>query len=244
MMTLTGLLWQPLPDSLPPPWSRRLRALRTLAGTIATQAELARMSPQQRTDRLARRGAGQAIVRDAYQATVAEQDRERRPPDAFTTAWRTHLGALLAQETVLLNGCPPVGNVDAAVAWTLFELASHARREAIDKAATTASRAVGAGAMVPAFQFAVTGDGGELGAVTYSVCYLCGVGLLDKIGFPADWQYCGLGRRALRELEARHPELTWYTSGQLAGARGIYDRYRQESRSPWITSNRPCAHLP
>jgi len=243
-MTLTRLLWQPLPDKLPLPRSRRMRALRMLAGAISARAELACVSPQRQAGRLARRGAGQAMVRGAYQATVAEQDCERRPPDAFTAAWRARLSALLEQETVLLNGCPPAADVDAALAWDLFELASQARREVIDQAEATASQAAGGGGeLAAAFRFAVTGDGGELGAVTYGVCSRCRVGLLDTIGFSAGWKYCGLGRRALRELETRHPELTWYTSSQLMDARGFYDRYRQDSRSPWITSHQPCAHF-
>ena len=39
---------------------------------------------------------------------------------------------------------------------------------------------------------------------------------------------------ALDQLEACHPDLTWYTTGQFKDARGFYDRrYRQSSASPW-----------
>ncbi|MGI8336697.1 hypothetical protein ACRYCC_42705 [Actinomadura scrupuli] len=52
--------------------------------------------------------------------------------------------------------------------------------------------------------------------VKYGICPSCHIGLLYKIGFPADWQFSGLGRLALDQLEARHPGLTWYTTAQHA----------------------------
>jgi hypothetical protein len=242
-MTLTQWLWQPLPDSLPPPRQRKLRALRTVGSRIAVQTELARLSLQQQTSRLVRRGAVQAIVRNAYQATVAEQDREHRPPDAFTRTWREHLVALLVPEVAQLNGWGPITVVDDTLAWNLFELASQARHEAIDSAKATASETVDRRESVATVEFKVTADGEELGAVSYGVCDACRIGLLYKIGFPADWQFCGLGRLALGELEARHPEVIWYTAGQLVDARGFYDRYRRSSRSPWTTNHLPCEHF-
>jgi hypothetical protein len=96
---------------------------------------------------------------------------------------------------------------------------------------------------VPTFEFSIVSDGDSLGDVTYGTCESCGVGLLYKIGFPDDWQFCGLGRLALSQLEARHPNLTWYTTGQFKHARGFYDRYRQGSGSPWTPMDRPCAHF-
>jgi hypothetical protein len=59
--------------------------------------------------------------------------------------------------------------------------------------------------------------------------------LLYKIEFSPDWQFCGLGRLALNQLESRHPELMWYTTGQFKHARGFYERYRQGSSSPWTS---------
>ena len=74
---------------------------------------------------------------------------------------------------------------------------------------------------MPAFEFSIASDGSLLGGVTYGICRLCRTGLVSKIGFPADWQFCGLGRLALSQLEARHPDLTWYTTGQFSHATGI-----------------------
>jgi hypothetical protein len=79
--------------------------------------------------------------------------------------------------------------------------------------------------------------------VIYGTCQACRTGLLYKITFPPDWQFCGLGRLALSQLEHRHAGLTWYTTGQLSHARGFYDRYRRGSASPWTTSQHPCPHF-
>lgn len=57
-----------------------------------------------------------------------------------------------------------------------------------------------------------------LSNVKYAVCPACRAGLLYNIGFAPDWQFSGLGRLALRELETRHLELIWYTSGQHSWA--------------------------
>jgi hypothetical protein len=77
----------------------------------------------------------------------------------------------------------------------------------------------------------------------HGVCEECRVGLLYKIEFPPDWQFCGFGRLALNALEARHPTLTWYTTGQYAWSQGFYDRYRQTSSSPWTVCQDPCPHF-
>jgi hypothetical protein len=71
------------------------------------------------------------------------------------------------------------------------------------------SRRVQRGQPVPTFEFSIVSDGETLGDVTYGICASCRTGLLYKIGFPTDWQFCGLGRLALRQLEARHPGLIW-----------------------------------
>jgi hypothetical protein len=58
-----------------------------------------------------------------------------------------------------------------------------------------------------------------------------------------DWQFCGFGRLALSQLEARHPDLTWYTTGQFQHARSFYERYRQSSTSPWADEQQHCPHF-
>ena len=62
----------------------------------------------------------------------------------------------------------------------------------------------------------------RLGAVRYSLCPPCGIGLLEKIEFPFDWQNFGLGRGALDDMQRRHPQVaTWYTSPQYPWAIGF-----------------------
>ncbi len=95
-MRLQQLLWSPLPDPLP-------TAGRD-PGRLARLPAAMRSHPANRSCRSthwsiagARRGAVQALVREAYQRTVAEQDSARRKPDAFTQAWRAHLADFLGQ---------------------------------------------------------------------------------------------------------------------------------------------------
>jgi len=123
----------------------------------------------------------------------------------------------LDQSTIDLDGWGPItiADLDIDLAWKLFEAASDARQRAIEHATATRSRSVQSRQNVPTFEFAVTGDGGSLGEVIYGICEPCRVGLLYKIEFPPDWQFCGLGRLALDQLETRHPELTWYTTDHL-----------------------------
>jgi hypothetical protein len=176
---------------------------------------------------------------------VAEQDRKHRPPVAFSHAWRGQLACLLDRTSVDLHGWGPitVADLDVDLAWNLFETASRARRQAIERAKATPSRRVQRGQQVPTFEFSIISDGDSLGDVTYGICPSCHVGLLHKIGFPTDWQFCGLGRMALSQLEARHPGLTWYTTGQFKDSRGFYDRYRQSSANPWTPGQHPCPHF-
>lgn len=242
-MLMVRLLWDPLPDTLPTPGRLRLPRGRELA--IALTAPRVPRSAQEQVDRRVRRGHVQALVRGAYQATVAEQDSHRRPPAAFTEAWRAHLAGLLAQGSPDLPGWGPItlADPDIDLAWDLFGLASRARQDAIGHAAATPSRRVERGQQVPVYEFSITSDGSQLGDVTYGICQPCRTGLLYKIGFPADWQFCGFGRLALSQLETRHPRLAWYTTGQLSHAKGFYDRYRQGSASPWTASQHPCPHF-
>jgi hypothetical protein len=108
-----------------------------------------------------RRGAVQALVREAYQAAVAEQGGARRPPATFAQAWRANLAMFLDQSTVDLDGWGPISiaDLDVDLAWKLFEAASDARQRAIEHATATRSRRVQRGQKVPTFEFAVTGDG-------------------------------------------------------------------------------------
>ncbi len=233
-MLMVRLLWDPLPETLPPPGRRRFPWLRDLAAAVT--ASMAPMSEQERVNRRVGRGAVQALVREAYQATIAEQDSEHRPPAAFTQAWHAHLAGLLDQGSPDLPG-------DTDLAWRLYELASRARQDAIENATATPSRGVHRGQHVSAFGFSIASSGESLGDIAYGICQTCRVGLLYKIGFPDEWQFCGLGRLALSQLEARHPDVTWYTTGQFKHARGFYDRYRQGSGSPWTAEDQPCPHF-
>jgi hypothetical protein len=193
-----------------------------------------------------RRGVVQCLVRDAYQATVADQDREHRRPREFTQAWRANLASALDSADVDLSGCGPAAftAADIDLAWKLHEAASRGREEALGHVKMKHSQLTRMGSLkVPIFEISVTSEGGELGAAKYGTCYPCGVGLLQKISFDPDWQFCGLGRLTLNELEARHPSLTWYTTAQYKDARGFYERYRQNSSSPWTDKQHPCLHF-
>ncbi len=243
-LLLTELLWQPLPDPLPPPAERGW--LRGLARTLPAKMALAQLPPQELVERRVRRGTVQALVREAFQRTVAEQDSAHRPPAAFTQAWRDHLAGLLGQSSIDLDGHGQVtiADLDTGLAWSLFEAASRARKDAAEQARPAHSRRVQWGTLqVQTLEFAITSGGVTLGEVRYGICPPCSTGLLYKISIDPEFQFCGLGRQALGQLEARHPDLTWYTTGQFRHARGFYDRYRQHSPSPWTSQQRPCPHF-
>jgi hypothetical protein len=242
-MLMVQLLWDPLPDALSSPGRRRFPRLRGLAAAMT--ASTAPVLEQEQVNRRVRRGVAQSLVREAYLAAVAEQDSEHRPPPAFAEAWRAHLAGLLDGDTADVPSWGPVtvADLDTDLTWNLYELASRARQDAIEHAAAAPSRRVHRGQQVLTFEFSIVSDGEPLGDVTYGTCESCGVGLLYKIGFPDDWQFCGLGRLALSQLEACHPTLTWYTTGQFKHARGFYDRYRKGGGSPWTVMDRPCAHF-
>ena len=239
---MVRLLWDPLPDTLSAPRRRRFPWLRDLAAAMTASAPP--MSEQERVNHRVRRGAIQALVREAYRATVAEQDSEHHPrlplPRRGMLTWQACL-------IRTVSSC-----------W-LVAYRDHRRRHRSGLAAVRAGqprlagrdRARGSGprpgqssaASRCRFEVSIVSDGSSLGDVTYGICRSCRVGLLYKIGFPDDWQFCGLGRLALSQLEARHPDLTWYTTGQSRHARGFYDRYRQGSGSPWTVRQRPCPHF-
>jgi hypothetical protein len=239
------LLWEPLPDRLATEGRqrRRLQRLRDLTATLT--ASVPPISAQEQVIRRVRRGAIQVLVREAYQATVAEQDREHRPPAPFAQAWHDHLAGFLDQPSVELHGWGTltIADLDVNLTWSLYKLASQARHDAIENAEPSPSLRVQRGQAVPTFGFSIVADGTSLGDVTYGICEPCRTGLLYNIGFPTDWQFCGLGRLALNQLEARHPEMAWYTTGQFQHARGFYDRYRQGSGSPWTPRQHPCPHF-
>jgi hypothetical protein len=96
---------------------------------------------------------------------------------------------------------------------------------------------------VPTFEFSIVSGDDALGEVIYGICAPCSAGMLYKIEFAPDWQSCGFGRLALSQLETRHPDITWYTTGQFKEAKGFYDRYRQDSASPWTDQQNHCPHF-
>jgi hypothetical protein len=246
-LLLHRLLWDPLPDPLPKSESGRFRCLRHLAASIATEAATAWLSEQKRIERRVDRGRAQAVVREAYQQALAEQDTEHRRPDALAQAWKAHLVFLLDRPHVDLHGWGEflIADLDASLVWTLYEVASRARQQAIERASATVSKPTMQGAgQTPTFEFTIASDGSELGYIQYGLCSSCRVGLLYKIEFDYDWQFCGLGSLALNALETRHdPDLAWYTTPQFKHALGFYDRYRQGSASPWTAEHNPCPHF-
>lgn len=242
---LVQLLWNPLPESWPAAARQRPAGLR---GLIARIQEMAAGAPQRDdVQRRVRRAAMQVIVREAFQQTVAEQDSEHRGPAAFANAWKARLVALLAQETVEVSGWGEItiAELDTDLGWSLYTAASRARSETITQSSATPSRRRGThDAPTVSCEFSIAADGdGSLGRVQYAICGPCGVGLLKKISFSPEWQFCGFGTLALHALETRHPGLTWYTTGQYAYAKGFYARYRQGSDSPWTEKQRPCPHF-
>ncbi|MEU9837417.1 hypothetical protein AB0D67_38280 [Streptosporangium sp. NPDC048047] len=188
----------------------------------------------------------QAIVREAYQQTLAEQDSEHRGVAAFAQAWRSRLASLLDSQTLEVPGWSQitVADLDTDLGWSLYAAAVTARSQAITHASAQPSRlSPPRDAQTSFYEFSIVAPGEHaLGHIRYEVCEPCGVGLLLKISFSPDWQFCGLGTLALRQLEIRHPQLTWYTTGQYAHAKGFYQRYRHRSVSPWTERQNPCPH--
>ncbi|WP_433358680.1 hypothetical protein [Streptosporangium sp. CA-115845] len=238
------LLWEPLPE-LWPAAPKRPAGLRGLIAWVRDTA--AALSQRDDIERRMRRAATQAIVREAYQQTLAEQDSEHRRPAEFADVWKTRLAALLSRETVEVSGWSQIAiaDLDTDLGWSLYAAASRARSEAIARATATPSRPGRvADSQTLFYEFSIAaGDEHPLGHVRYEICELCSVGLLNKISFSLDWQFCGLGTVALRQMEIRHPGLTWYTSGQYSHAKGFYERYRQDSDSPWTEKQHPCRHF-
>ncbi|MBN6056656.1 hypothetical protein JYK22_32310, partial [Nonomuraea sp. RK-328] len=75
---LVRLLWKPLPESWPATAPERPTGLR---GLVARQRAMATGAPQRDdVERRVLRAAMQAIVREAFQQTAAEQDSEHRGP--------------------------------------------------------------------------------------------------------------------------------------------------------------------
>jgi hypothetical protein len=138
---LTQLLWNPLPDALPA-FGSFFAVPPEPAGMLVTDG--AAESEPQSVDRRVRTGVVQALVRNAYLATVAEQDSEHRPAALFAQAWRARLTALLARVSAGPPGSAPVtiSGSDLDLAWRLYELASRARLSAIESATVTPSRRV------------------------------------------------------------------------------------------------------
>jgi hypothetical protein len=241
-MLLFQLLWDPLPDQLPAPDRRRLRCFRILTGAAA----LSRLPARQLVENRVRRGRSQALVQAAYMATVAEQEEAHRRPAEFAEAWHAHVQSLLDPGACELSGWGSftIADLDVDLVWALLESASSARYDALERATITRSRPAQArNQLVRTFDLTIASEGHTFGQVRYSVCEPCRAGLLHKISIDTDWHFCGLGRQALRQLETRHPDAVWYTTGQYKHSRGFYDRYRQDSTSPWTVAQQPCPHL-
>lgn len=239
------ILWDPLPDDHPTSAHTHLRGVRRLAASIMDTR--ARLSLADLIEGRVHRGQVQALVRHTYTATLAEQEEARRKPREFANVWRARLEDVLSRARIQVNGWGEIelATVDVAFAWELFELASRARLQTLDRAQAGPSRSEPSGdPPALAFKVAITGDDDELGVVHFGVCPECGVGLLRKISISPDWQYCGLGSMTLRELERRHPDLIWHTTGQYSWARGFYARIREGSSNPWTMCQHPCPHFP
>ncbi|MCC5576183.1 hypothetical protein IMZ11_11115 [Microtetraspora sp. AC03309] len=242
------LLLEPLPASWPELTPPRPTGLRGLLARLQEVADAVRQpGGLDDFEGRMRRAATQAIVREAYHQTVGEQEDEQRRPAAFAKAWKSHLAALLAQDTVKVSGRGTIAAAgrDTELAWKLYDAASRARADAIAHATATPSTFEFSCPPTSWYAFAIAAgdDHPMLGRVRYAICEPCGAGLLRKIDFSSDWRFCGLGTRALRELEARHPALTWYTTGQYESAQSFYERYRTDSSSPWTANQCPCPHF-
>jgi hypothetical protein len=85
LMLPSQLLWDPLPD---PPRARRAGWFGWLANLLPGAAA---MGVEELVECRVRRGAAQALVRQAHLAAVAAQDSAHRPSVAFAEAWRAHL---------------------------------------------------------------------------------------------------------------------------------------------------------
>ncbi|MFI6325086.1 hypothetical protein ACIBG8_46750 [Nonomuraea sp. NPDC050556] len=242
-MTLR-LLWNPLPDAWPAEERERPRGWRGLLAWLRT-------TPTPETDlafeRRMRRAATQALVCEAYRQIFAEQDTEHRRPTEFALAVKTRLTAFLTSRTVEVDGWSEItiADIDPELAWSLYAAIDRDRTATIAQANATHNRPrPGADTSTVAYEFSITsGDEDLLGVVQYQTCDACGIGLLRKISFSLEWQYCGLGTFALRQLETRHPHLTWYTTGQYSHVKRFYERYRQGSTSPWAERQNPCPHF-
>lgn len=137
------LLWEPLPASWPQATPKRPRGLR---GLIAWAREAAAAVPQRDdVEGRVRRAMMQAVLREVYQQTLAEQDSEHRKPAEFAEAWKNRLAALLERQTLQVPGWGEitVANLDIGLGWELYAAASRARTEAIARAVATPSRLQG-----------------------------------------------------------------------------------------------------
>lgn len=228
------LLYDPLPDRLPfekPQWREGWFAV-IIAAVTKPAEPISDEVYQQRVN-------AQKLIRTAYSEVLADQEASRYKPAEFERAWRERLARMFDQHAEARAGEP-----DTEFMWRLFDAMSKARRDMINRACTTTSKPIRmtSEAATRTFGFKIVAGSEELGVVRYGICELCQVGFLYKISFPPDWQYCGLGRRALSEMERRHPNVCWYTTGQFEWVQGFYRKYRADSKSPWTANKHPCAH--
>lgn len=239
---VTSLLWQPLPWW----WPVAPEPPRGLRGLIVRVRDRVRSELDLDFDRRMRRAATQRLVREVYQHTLAEQQDQRRRPDAFADAWRARLAEALANGSRDVDGWGQItaADVDQDLAWSLLAAVTEGRAQTLRQAVAEPSRTRQMGRTATAdFEFRVVAGSVALGRVAYSVCQPCEIGLLRKISFSPEWQFCGLGTLAMRQLEVRHAGLTWYTTPQYADARGFYARYREGSASSWTDQGGLCQHF-
>ena len=241
-MLMVRLLWDPLPDTLSAPRRRRFPWLRDLAAAMTAAGPDVRAGtgkPPRAPGRCPGTRAGSIPGHRRRAGQRAPSAGCLYPGVAYSP------GRPLDRDSVELSGWSPIAITggDTDLAWRLYELASRAWQDAIEHAVAAPSRPVERGQQVPNFEFSIVSDG-ELARR----CHVRDLPIVPRrpavqVGFPDDWQFCGLGRLALSQLEARHPDLTWYTTGQSRHARGFYDRYRQGSGSPWTVRQHPCPHF-
>ncbi|GAA3469735.1 hypothetical protein [Nonomuraea roseola] len=239
---VSSLLLDPLPAS----WPCQPARPGGLSGLIAQAREIITTFRGEDFVQRLNRAAMQRVVCEVFQLALDEQETERRKPVEFAQAWKGRLAAMLASETIQLSGRRQpvsVADLDVDLGWSLYAAVDQERAAAIANAtATPSSRREWQGSPAAFYEFWVVGGQERLGRVRYATCEGCQAGLIRKISFSLEWQYCGLGTRALDEVQVRHPGLAWYTTDQYGSALGFWERYRQSGDSPWTDRGCPCPH--
>ena len=154
----TKLLWDPLPNPLPAVTSTSFSGLRRRLEILFLMAAESRLPLDELVRLRVRRGIVQRLVRDAYQATVAGQDREHRRPHEFADAWRANLAFALDHADIDLSGSGPEAFTadDINLAWKLYEAASRGREQALGHVKLKHSQLTRMGSLkVPIFEILI-----------------------------------------------------------------------------------------